>query len=187
MKKEVFIMSGPSWVGKTTVWDAITSSFDMNFEKIITTTTRKPRVGENSWIHYYFADQKDFFELIESNELIEYAFVHWNYYWSTYTELKRIINNQKIPLYIIDLQWAIQLKKILNKDYDVTTVFLMPPSEQELVNRLQKRWTEQESVVQKRLKESLKQMEYSNMYDCIIVNDNLENTIEEFKKIINTK
>ncbi len=183
MKKRVYIMSWPSWVGKTTVWEIIINSDNLNFEKIITTTTRQPRDDEFYWVHYYFVEEEKFDRLVESWSLIEYAKVHWNYYWSTYEELERILHEWLIPLYIVDHQWALFLKEKLKDDYDVVTVVLLPPNKDELLKRLNKRWTETEETLKIRFQESMEQLEEKDFYDYEIVNDNLEKTVEEFIKI----
>ena len=184
MSKKIYIISWPSGVGKTTIWKILVDMDDLLFEKVITTTTRCPREGESYGVHYYFVEKEKFSRLIEQNRMIEYAIVHGNYYWSSYEELDRILDIWKIPLYIVDPQWAKFLKDKLIKDYDVSTIFLMPPSEDELVKRLNNRWTETQESFDLRLKESLDQIKDKDFYDYTIINDDIDKTIDEFISII---
>lgn len=117
MKKPhtVFILSGPSGVGKTTVWDEIRSNHSDRVEKIVTTTTRAPRPGETDGIHYYFLSKTEFEAEILSGNMIEYALVHGNYYGSSAGELDRIVSHAKSPVYIVDPQGMAHLKPELKR------------------------------------------------------------------------
>ncbi len=184
MQSKVYILSWPSGVGKTTVWDILLKENDLGLKKIITTTTRNKREWEIDWLDYYFLNKENFQKKIEDDEFIEYAIVHDNYYWSTYDELDNILRNNFIALYIVDPQWAIFLKEKLKNKYDIITFFLLPPSEEDLKQRLLDRWTETEESFNIRFDESLEQMKQKNNYDFCIVNSDLKKTIEDFKKII---
>ena len=184
MSNRVFIISWPSGVWKTTIWKLLVDMDTLNFEKIVTTTTRQPREWESYWLHYYFVDSDRFHRLIEQWRMIEYAFVHWNYYWSTYEELERIISDWKIPLYIVDHQWAVFLKDKLTSDYKVETILLYPPSELELRKRLKERWSEDDTSFKVRFEESMEQLKHKDFYDHIIVNDIIEETIDKFIELI---
>lgn len=100
----ILILSGPSGVGKTTVWEALRTDHVDQIEKIITTTTRARREGEIEGQHYYFLTREEFQFHIDSGDMIEYALVHGNYYGSTLQELGRIVELGKHPLYIVDPQ-----------------------------------------------------------------------------------
>ena len=114
--QKIFILSWPSWVGKTTVRENFKQTYtNTNIEKIITTTTRTKRDYEIDWKDYYFVCTKEFKILINEKKLIEYAKVHKNFYGSTYIELERILKKWKIPLYIVDPQWVKSLKKTLDE------------------------------------------------------------------------
>ncbi len=184
--KKVIILSGPSWVGKTTIWE----EFDKNYnnkemKKIITTTTRKKRDYEKDWKDYYFLNVEDFRNKINNKEFIEYAEVHNNFYGSTYEELENILWNWQIPLYIVDPQGVRYLKDTLKWVYNVKTIFILPPNEETLEKRLIKRWEDQNSESFKiRVNESLIWLASKDNYDFNIINDNLERAVEEFKNII---
>ena len=184
----VFILSWPSGVGKTTLWEAIKlEADDLRIEKVITTTTRQPRLWEVNWKDYWFVSVEEFEKMIETWKMIEWAQVHGNFYWSTFNELERIIQSWKRPLYIVDPQWVVSLKKVLTERYwyNVKTIFVIPPSEEELKRRLLKRGEDPDSESFKiRLQESLNWLKMKDLFDYIIVNDNLEEAVRELKNIL---
>lgn len=174
----VFILSGPSGVGKTTVWDEIRSQHTDRVEKIVTTTTRAPRPGEIHGTHYYFLSKTEFEGKILSGEMIEYALVHGNYYGSSSDELERIVSHGKSPVYIVDPQGMAHLKpELMRRSYRVATVFLLPPSIDELKSRLRGRGTEDDDSLNIRLANAMVEMEEKDFYDYQIVNDTLENAV----------
>ena len=133
----ILILSGPSGVGKTTVWETLCARYADRLEKIVTTTTRPKRDGEIEGKHYYFFSCNTFEACIDSGDMIEYALVHGNYYGSTLAELERITKLGKYPFYIIDPQGMVHLKPLLqHRGYTVQTFFLLPPSIEELRLRL---------------------------------------------------
>jgi guanylate kinase len=185
-KNTVFILSGPAWAGKTTLWHAIEQSAT-HIEKVVTTTSRSIREGEINGIHYHFLKKSEFESRIHSNDLIEYAIVHTNYYGSTYSELNRIIENDKSPIYIIEPQGMVHLKPLLeDKWYKVVTIFLLPPSLDELKKRLHERGTETPEQFEIRLATALTELEQQDFYDIKIVNDDIETAKEELIKILKT-
>lgn len=183
--KKVFIFSWPAGVWKTTLWHAVENHLP-NVEKVITTTSRMIREGEENSVHYHFITREDFENKIQTGDLIEYAIVHTNYYGSTYSELNRIINNGKNPIYIIEPQGMIHLKPLLEKEgYMVVTIFLLPPSLDELKRRLHGRGTETPEQFDIRLATAMTELEQQDFYDIRLVNHDLERTKEEFIAILN--
>jgi guanylate kinase len=183
-KNTVFILSGPAWAGKTTLWHAIETSAPY-IEKVITTTSRSIRENEADGIHYHFLTKPEFESRIHSNDLIEYALVHTNYYGSTYSELDRIIENKKSPIYIIEPQGMIHLKPLLeDKWYKVVTIFLLPPSLDELKKRLHGRGTETPEQFEIRLATAMTELEQQDFYDIKIVNDDIEIAKSELLDIL---
>lgn len=186
MKKHtIFILSGPAWVGKTTLWHAIEKNA-VNTKKVVTTTSRSIRETETDGIHYHFLTKWEFESKIHSGDLIEYAIVHTNYYGSTYSELDRIIEQNKSPLYIIEPQGMIHLKPLLEqKWYTVVTIFILPPSLDELKNRLHERGTETPEQFEIRLATALTELEQQDFYDIKIINYDLRTAQNELLDILN--
>ena len=184
-EKKVFILSGPAWAGKNTVWDHIAQTCNDTIEESISVTTRPIRVGEIDGKHYHFISEEEFKKKIEVGDLIEYAVTHTFYYWSTYSELDRINQSGKSPIYIIDVKWMKNLKSLLeNKWYTVVTIFLLPPSIEEMKRRLRNRGTESEEQFQIRLATAMTEFEQQDFYDIRIVNDDLEKTTQELLAIL---
>ena len=182
---KVIIISWPSGVGKNTIIDNLEKKYQ-KFKRVITYTTRPKRDYETDWVDRYFVSKQQFEDMIKNNQFIEYAIVHRNYYWSTYEELEKIINSWKIPIYEVDPQWAMYLKDkltIWEKKYEVKTIFLLPPSVEELKKRLFGRSGENQDTL-KRLKESIQQMKQKNFYDFQVINDNIQATVEKIYNII---
>lgn len=186
MKKTVFILSGPAWVWKTTLWHEIEHD-TQNVEKIITTTSRSIRAGEKEGVHYYFLTKQQFEQKIEDDGFIEYAIVHTNYYGSTKDELTRIRENKKNPLYIIEPQWMVHLKPLLEKEgYRVITIFLLPPSLDILKKRLRERGTETQEQYETRLATALTELEQQDFYDIRIINDDIETSKKQLQDIFSS-
>lgn len=182
--KKVFILSGPAGVWKTTLWHEIEESCP-HVQKIITTTSRPIRENETNGVHYHFIDRIEFEHKIHLWDLIEYAIVHTNYYGSTFSELERITNKGCAPIYIIEPQWMVHLKPILEESgYTVITIFILPPSLDELKRRLHGRWTETEEQFQIRLATAMTELEQQDFYDIRLVNNDLEKTKEELLAIL---
>ena len=184
-KNTVFILSGPAWAGKTTLWHAIENEAS-HIEKVVTTTSRPIRESEIEGVHYHFLTKPEFEVQIHTGNLIEYAIVHTNYYGSTYTELERITENNKSPIYIIEPQGMVHLKPLLeDRWYHVVTIFLLPPSLDELKKRLHGRWTETPEQFEIRLATALTELEQQDFYDIKIINNTLEVASTEFLEILN--
>jgi guanylate kinase len=182
--KKVFILSWPAGVWKTTLWHNIEWSCP-SIQKIITTTSRSIRENEVDGKDYHFINRDIFEEKIKKWEFIEYAVVHTNYYGSTFEELDRIIEQGRSPIYIIEPQWMVHLKPILEKEgYTVITIFLLPPSLDELKRRLHNRWTETEEQFQIRLATAMTELEQQDFYDIRLVNNDLKKTKDELIAIL---
>lgn len=179
MRKTVFILSGPAGVGKTTLWHQVRDRLP-DIEKVITTTSRPMREGELCGVDYHFLSREEFEAKIHAGEFLEYAIVHTNFYGSTFFELERILASDKCPLYIIEPQGMIHIKPLLEKvGYTVTTLFILPPSLNELKRRLAGRGTETEEQYNIRLATAISELEQQDFYDIKIINEDLEQTCNE--------
>ena len=175
----LFVVSGPSGAGKSTVTKLVRE--EMKIPLAISATTRKPRVGEVNGVDYYFFTIAEFEEKIANDGFLEHANVHGNYYGTLKREIDRQLNEGKNVLLEIDVQGGEQVKK---KFPEVVLIFFKAPSNEELERRLRGRGTDSEEVIAVRLKNSLKEMEYESKYDKVIINETIEGSIEQLKKII---
>jgi guanylate kinase len=184
-KKKVFILSWPAWVGKNTLWDWIRKDCENFLEESTSATSRSPRAGEVNGREYHFLSRGEFEKQIHEHAFLEYAIVHTNYYGSPKSELERITKKGKTPIYIIEPQWMTHIKPILEEmGYEVVTIFLLPPSLDELKRRIKNRWTETEEQFQIRLATAMTEFEQQDFYDIRIVNDDIEKTKKELIAIL---
>ena len=177
----IIILSSPSGAGKTTLVKKLSSI--ENFEISISYTTRIPRLNEVNGNDYYFVNTKDFNELIKKNELLEYAEVFSNFYGSS---KKKVIDNLKLGknvIFDIDWQGTKQIKR-QKLNYKIVTVFILPPSRDELYNRLLNRDRNDEKIAKERMTQFNEDVLHWKDYDFVVINDNLENCYEKIIKFI---
>ncbi|MGM0507938.1 MAG: guanylate kinase [Fusobacteriota bacterium] len=176
----LYVISGPSGVGKGTIVRKLLKDVP-NIELSVSATTRDPREGEKNGEDYYFYDEVRFKKEILEGNFLEYAKVHGNYYGTLKSEVQKKLDNQKSLILEIDVQGGMQVKKNFQK---AILIFIKPPSLKELKKRLILRGTDEKEVIEKRLKNSLAEMEYEEKYDYSIVNDKLSSAVKKLKKII---
>lgn len=162
------ILSGPSGVGKGTVRDLFIDREELNLAFSISMTTRKPREGEVDGEHYYFVSRDTFEEALANNELLEHAEFVGNYYGTPIAEVNRLRDLGYNVLLEIEVQGAIQ---VIDRVPDALSIFLVPPSMEELRRRLQGRRTESEEILNERLTKAANEMELMNQYRYVICND----------------
>ncbi|MGB9793853.1 guanylate kinase [Caldisericum exile] len=176
----IIVISGPSGVGKNAVTKELVK-LDTRFEIAVTCTTRHPRENEINGIDYYFVDEETFKKMIYEGKLAEYSIVHGNLYGIPQMYIDLGLSNKKDVIFQIDVQGA---KKIKNKYEEALLIFLMPPSIEVLLERLNKRGTENLSEIEKRTKRAKEEMEERYLYDYVVVNDVLDSTVKEIYEII---
>ena len=176
----LFVLSGPSGVGKGTVIDKL-STEDINVEYSISVTTREPRRGEEDGQDYIFVNEDEFFRMVEDNKFIEWARVHNNYYGTLKRTVQDLLNKGKDVILEIDIQGARQIR---DKFPAAILIFLLPPSLDELENRLDKRGSEDPDSKKTRLENARQEMNEISYYDYQVKNDNLEDTVYQIKEII---
>ena len=187
MKKGLLIiLSGPSGVGKGTVRQEIFKENDLNLIYSISMTTRPPRPGEINGVDYYYVDRRTFLERIQSGNFLEYAEFVGNYYGTPFDKVEKLRNEGKNVFLEIEILGATQvLSKV--KDEGVISFFLMPPSFEDLEARIRNRRTEDEQIVQQRLAKGRKEMQMTEAYDHIIINDDIKRAATEIKSLISQK
>jgi guanylate kinase len=166
----IVILSGPSGVGKDTVIDAWRAA-DPRIERVVTYTTRKPRAGEVDGRDYNFVDLETFRHLLNQGHFWEHKVVHGHYYASPKKDTEAIIEKDKIPVLKIDVQGALE---VMHLRPDALTVFILPPSLEELEARIRGRKTDDEETIQKRLRNAHDEIALADRYQLQIVNDEID-------------
>ena len=177
-KKEgiIVILSSPSGAGKTTLVKKISS--EKNFSISISHTTRKPRSYEKNGSHYFFVSNEKFQELIYNDKFLEYAKVFNNYYGSSKDIIIDKLDNGKDVIFDIDWQGTEQIiqKKL---KYKIITVFILPPSKEELFKRLLNRDQNDEKIANERMKQFKKDVLHWKNYDFVVINDDLKKCYDQ--------
>lgn len=172
MKKGLLIiLSGPSGVGKGTVRKYFMQDFELNLAYSLSMTTRKPRAGEQDGVDYLFVEKEDFEKAIENGELLEWAEFVGNYYGTPMSQVEKLRNEGKNVLLEIEVQGA---KQVADKVPDAISIFMIPPTMEELAKRIRGRKSEAEEVVQERLAKAEKEMELIKDYKYVVCNDDPE-------------
>jgi guanylate kinase len=177
----MIILSSPSGAGKTTLVKML-SILD-NFEISISHTTRQPRPNETHNKDYFFVNEHQFQRLIKNEEFLEYAKVFNNFYGTTRTPVIDKLNKGKNVLFDIDWQGADQIK---NKklDYKLLTFFILPPSKEELFERLSSRDMKDKLIVEERMKQFERDVLHWINYDYVVINDDLKKCFSKINNLI---
>lgn len=174
------VFSGPSGSGKGTVLkEALKKSDDLKVS--VSVTTRKPRAGEVDGVDYIFYSQEQFKDLVSQDGFLEWAYFCENYYGTPKAEIEALLNAGKNVVLEIEVQGAM---KIREKCPDAVLVFNLPPSMEELKNRLEGRKTEAADVIKKRLDTAVWEISQAEQYDYILVNDEIGKAADTLLAII---
>jgi len=176
----IFVISAPSGAGKTSLINELLG-FENRLMFSVSTTTRGIREDEVDGIDYYFVSKDDFFKMIDNDEFLEWAEVHDNYYGTTKKEIDRINAEEKIPLFDVDTQGSVSLRK---KIKDGIFVFIIPPSYDDLKKRLVERKTENKKQVDLRLKNAYKELNEYAKFEYIIINDKFDEAYQNLRAIV---
>ncbi|KMT66234.1 guanylate kinase [Catenovulum maritimum] len=178
----LYVVSAPSGAGKSSLIKAYLAQSDHALASVsVSHTTRNPRPGEENGVHYHFVDQAKFKSMIADDDFFEWAEVFGNYYGTSKAAIENTLA-QGIDVFLdIDWQGARQVKKLKP---ETQTIFIAPPSQQELLSRLQKRGQDSEEVIAKRMAEAQSEISHYNEFDYIIVNDNFNQAVQEFSAIL---
>jgi guanylate kinase len=181
-KNKVLIISAPSGAGKSTLVNhLLKSGLPLAFS--VSATSRKPRAQEVNGREYYFIRTAEFKRKIKAGEFIEWQEVYQNHYYGTLKkEIERITNEGMIPLFDVDVQGGINLKKIFGDS--ALAIFIMPPSVEELRARLIKRGTDTPEDIDMRVEKAFTEILLADSFDRVIVNDDLRRASGEIFSVI---
>ena len=176
----LYVISAPSGAGKTTLVRALLLR-NPRVQFSISYTTRMPRVRENNGDDYFFVSKEEFEIMVKDDDFLEHAEVFDNYYGTAKNQVRSQLDADKHVLLEIDWQGAQQIRQAWPT---CVSVFILPPSSQELERRLRTRATDSEKVIQRRLKDSISDISHWSEFDHVIVNDNLEEALKELEDVV---
>ncbi|RMD81455.1 MAG: guanylate kinase [Candidatus Dadabacteria bacterium] len=179
----LIIVSGPSGAGKTSVCGPLLDRLD-NIRLSVSVTTRPPRGGERNGIDYVFVDDETFERMVNENRFAEWARVHGHRYGTAKETIEEALAAGIDLLLDIDVQGAAQIKAAYP---DAAAVFLLPPSRASLERRLRMRGTDDEETVSRRLEAACREIAAIDRYDYVVVNDDLERTIDSLVAIVRSE
>ncbi|MDV4151226.1 guanylate kinase [Clostridium sp. AL.422] len=176
----LIVISGPSGAGKGTICKALLEKHN-NIYISVSATTRAPREGEVEGINYYFLSREAFEEKVKKNGFLEYANVHGNFYGTPKVNVEKMLDEGKDVILEIDIQGALQVKENFKEG---VFIFILPPSMEELKQRIIKRGSETEESLMTRFKNAYKEINYVSKYNYAVVNDELDIAVEKVESII---
>lgn len=176
----LIVLSGPSGTGKGTICRELLAMYP-NLNYSISATTRAPRNGEIHGVNYLFIAKEKFQSMIENDELLEWAEVYGNYYGTPRRYVMEMLHSGKDVVLEIDIQGAMQVKE---KFPEGVFIYIVPPSIDELADRIYKRGTDSTEVIQKRLSSVSIELASAYHYHYVVVNDNLQEAVTKVEAII---
>ena len=179
-RNKVFVISGPSGVGKGTLVESILKRVP-GITRSVSVTTRQPRAGEKNSDHYHFVSKQDFAGKVESGLFLEWAEVHGNLYGTIEQTVAQELAAGNDVILVIDVQGGLAVKQQMP---DAVLVFIEPPSVPELRARLEKRGTESPEVVGRRVEVAKKELQCRADYDYCVVNNDVETAVAQLISII---
>lgn len=174
-------MSSPSGAGKSTISRALLETDD-DLAMSVSATTRPPRPGEVEGEHYFFVSQEKFKDMVAASEFLEHATVFENSYGTPKGPVEEALQKGRDVLFDVDWQGTQQLKA--NAGADLVSIFILPPSKEELERRLYARAQDSDEVIKKRMSKAAAEMSHWAEYDYIVVNDVVEDSVAEVKAIL---
>ena len=179
-KGKLFVFAAPSGAGKTTLVHAVVAKHpELRFS--ISYTTRKPRKNEADGADYLFVTKEEFMRLRDQGEMLEYAEVFDNYYATSRSQVEKHLADKRNVILEIDWQGAQQVRESMP---ECVTIFILPPSVEELERRLRDRRTDSQEVIERRLRDALSDMSHWDKFDHIIINDDLNQAIAALEDVL---
>lgn len=179
-KGTLYVLSAPSGCGKGTVLNELFKRTDNVFYSV-SATTRSPREGEVDGVNYYFVTKEHFLELVKSDGMLEYATFVDNYYGTPKAPIEQKLAEGKDVILEIETAGAMMVKSVCP---EAVLIFMLPPSIEELTERLRGRGTESEEVISKRVMEAYREIRLANNYDYVFVNDDLSEAVDDLMMIM---
>ncbi|MGB8707298.1 MAG: guanylate kinase [Dehalococcoidia bacterium] len=178
----LIVISGPSGVGKDAALDRMKKA-GLPYHYVLTATTRPKRPGEKDGVDYWFISEDKFRQMVERNQFLEWAKVYGNYYGVPKREIKETLKQGLDTVVKVDVQGAATIKRILP---DALFIFLMPPSPEELANRLKQRYGSSSADFDVRLGKAQEEMESLPLFDYVVISytDNLDLTVTEINAAV---
>jgi guanylate kinase len=184
-KGTLFVISGPSGVGKGTVCEEVFKDKDaLSLSLSVSATTRTPRPIDQEGVTYFFKTQEEFESMIEAGAFLEWATYNGNYYGTPLAPVEETLNKGINVILEIEVQGALQVKKNLPS---AVSIFITPPDLHTLHSRLKGRATETEEEISRRIAAAEWELKQQNHYDYVIINDVLEDTVQSVKDIIQAR
>lgn len=180
----MLVLSSPSGAGKSTISRNLLESDD-GFELSISVTTRARRGSEIDGRHYHFRSRREFESMRDSDELLEWAEVHGNFYATPRGPAEKALAEGRDMLFDIDWQGAEQLREKMRAD--IVSIFILPPSMKELKGRLRRRAEDTDDVIDARLLNARTEIEHWRDYDYIVINDDLNAAFRNVKAIVDAE
>lgn len=180
MSGRLVILSGPSGVGKDTVIDAW-HAVNPRVQRVVATTTRSPRPGEVDGTDYHFVTLAEFESMAARGEFLERKQVHGNFYATPISGVDRLLNEGKIAILKIDVQGALEVMALRP---GILSVFLLPPSIEELEARIRGRNSDSAEAVAQRLQEARNELAVAEKYTHRVVNDEVESAVARLQEIV---
>ena len=178
----LIVISGPSGAGKGTICKALLEKIDDLFISV-SATTRSPREGEVDGVNYHFLTKEDFISKVERNDFLEYAEVHGNMYGTPKFKVEEMLEQGKNVILEIDIQGALKVKENFSEG---VFIFILPPSMEELKQRIIKRGSETQESLMTRFKNAYQEINYVSKYNYAVVNDEVDTAVEKIEGIKDT-
>lgn len=184
IKGKLIIFSAPSGAGKTTIVRYLLEQ-NLNLAFSVSATSRAPRINEKDGVDYYFLNQASFMQKVEDDQFLEWEEVYAGTCYGTLkSEVERLTSSGLNVLFDVDVKGGINIKKFYGKR--ALSVFVQPPSIEELKSRLEKRATDTPEVIEKRVAKAAYELSFAPEFDYVLINDDLEKAQKEAEQLIRT-
>jgi guanylate kinase len=177
----LFIITAPSGVGKTSIIKELMQQDILNISTTVSHTTREPRVGEKQGVDYFFVETNKFKSMIKENEFVEHAKVFGQYYGTSKKQIQEKLSLNSNVILEIDYQGAKQVRDLYP---NAISIFILPPDIQTIKQRLDKRGQDDEKVIKKRLQKTTEELSFYQEADYLIINDDFSKAVTELHNII---